>query len=228
MDSAPHARGLGSWTVALVAATAALRALGDGPLATPGLSDLAAIGTLAGPDPIILAIALVRAAALALAAYLLAVTLLAWVLQHRRAPALVRMARHLLVPGARHLLPATVVLCLLAPSAGATTAPRAPTPETEVADHILPAPPGVLGPTALPHAGRSTGASSPAEWTVTAGDHLWSIAAAVLAAELGGPPGEAVIAPYWRRLIEANRDRLADRDDPDLLFPGQRLRLPPP
>jgi nucleoid-associated protein YgaU len=32
---------------------------------------------------------------------------------------------------------------------------------------------------------------------------------------------------YWAQLVDANRDRLVDPDDPDLLLPGQVLVLPP-
>jgi hypothetical protein len=33
--------------------------------------------------------------------------------------------------------------------------------------------------------------------------------------------------PYWHRLIERNRSRFADPANPDLLFPGDRLLVPP-
>ena len=32
---------------------------------------------------------------------------------------------------------------------------------------------------------------------------------------------------YWLRLIDANRQHLADPTNPDLLFSGQQLELPP-
>jgi nucleoid-associated protein YgaU len=32
---------------------------------------------------------------------------------------------------------------------------------------------------------------------------------------------------YWHRLIAANGDRLVDAGNPDLLYPGQVLVLPP-
>ena len=35
------------------------------------------------------------------------------------------------------------------------------------------------------------------------------------------------VADYWMTLIEANRRRLHDPANPDLLFPGQTLDLPP-
>jgi hypothetical protein len=50
------------------------------------------------------------------------------------------------------------------------------------------------------------------------GASLWSVAAAT------APPGADVDA-RWRAIWAANRDVVGD--DPDLILPGQRLRLPP-
>ncbi|MFP4149693.1 MAG: LysM peptidoglycan-binding domain-containing protein [Nitriliruptoraceae bacterium] len=63
--------------------------------------------------------------------------------------------------------------------------------------------------------------------TVRPGDSLWRIAAQRLETVLGGPPRDAEVVPYWREVIERNRDRLVVPDDPDLLLPGQDLVLPP-
>jgi nucleoid-associated protein YgaU len=41
-------------------------------------------------------------------------------------------------------------------------------------------------------------------------------------------PRKRQVAAYWLVLIEANRDRLVVADNPDLLYPGQVLVLPPP
>ncbi|MFU8839625.1 MAG: LysM peptidoglycan-binding domain-containing protein [Nitriliruptoraceae bacterium] len=62
--------------------------------------------------------------------------------------------------------------------------------------------------------------------TVRAGESLWRIAETHLAAEWGRAPRDAEIVPYWREVIERNRDRLVVRDDPDLILPGQVLLLP--
>lgn len=62
--------------------------------------------------------------------------------------------------------------------------------------------------------------------TVKPGDHLWGIAAARLRLALGAEADAEQIRPYWSALVEANRDRLVDPDDPDLLVPGQELVLP--
>lgn len=72
------------------------------------------------------------------------------------------------------------------------------------------------------------GAAGPAEWEIQPGDHLWSVAERTLAQTWSLDPTDDEVAPYWRRLIEANRDRLADPTNPDLVLPGQVLALPPP
>lgn len=63
---------------------------------------------------------------------------------------------------------------------------------------------------------------------VVSGDHFWGIARTTLADVLGRPPTDAEIVPYWRQLIDANRDRLLPPHDPDLIYPGQQLLVPPP
>ena len=62
-------------------------------------------------------------------------------------------------------------------------------------------------------------------WVVERGDHLWAIAEATLAAHERSID-VASVTDYWLALIEANAARLGD--DPDLIHPGQVLRLPPP
>ncbi|MBI3256552.1 MAG: LysM peptidoglycan-binding domain-containing protein [Actinobacteria bacterium] len=100
-----------------------------------------------------------------------------------------------------------------------TTSPTTTSPTTTVirADPSVP-PTGEDGPAA--EGGR--------EWTVRPGDHLWGIAEAVMA-EHGSPQAsEADIAHYWAALIAANRDRLADPANPDLIFSDQVLLIPVP
>lgn len=66
--------------------------------------------------------------------------------------------------------------------------------------------------------------TAPDAWLVESGDHLWGIAESVLTDQRGGAPDEAETARYWGALIEANTTAIAD---PDLIFPGQVLTLPP-
>jgi resuscitation-promoting factor RpfA len=72
-------------------------------------------------------------------------------------------------------------------------------------------PPVAPPPVAAPDAGH----------TITPGDNLWSIAAAHFGAD-----SAAEIAPYWRRVVEHNRARLRS-GDPNLVYPGEVVDLPP-
>ena len=64
------------------------------------------------------------------------------------------------------------------------------------------------------------------EHVVRRGEHFWSIAEGQISAQLGRAATDDEIDGYWRRLIEANRDRLVVPGDPDVLMPGQALRVP--
>ncbi|TVP65052.1 MAG: LysM peptidoglycan-binding domain-containing protein [Nitriliruptor sp.] len=101
----------------------------------------------------------------------------------------------------------------------ASTAPTASTAST--------ASTGPTGPTGPTAPSASTDDPGPVIHTVRTGESLWRIASAQLAQEHGRSPSDAEVVPYWRELIERNRDRLPDRDDPDLILPGQELLLPP-
>jgi nucleoid-associated protein YgaU len=64
---------------------------------------------------------------------------------------------------------------------------------------------------------------------VSSGDNLWEISASHLAAasaraRIEVPDGE--IAPYWALVCETNRPTLQS-GDPNLIFPGEVVRLPP-
>lgn len=87
----------------------------------------------------------------------------------------------------------------------------------------LPDRPGTDGPAAVPPAAAPTETSgTTAHHVVRAGDTLWAVAAA-------GLPRDAAAADVLaatRRLHALNRDVVGD--DPDLVLPGQRLRLAVP
>ena len=57
------------------------------------------------------------------------------------------------------------------------------------------------------------------------GDNMWKLAEAHLERLAGRPVADHEIAPYWVKVIEANRDRIRS-GDPDLIFPGEVLVLP--
>jgi len=65
----------------------------------------------------------------------------------------------------------------------------------------------------------------PGRHLVRPGDSLWSVAEAALR-DSGAPPTAAELAAYWPRIYALNRDVIGP--DPDLLRPGQLLRLADP
>jgi nucleoid-associated protein YgaU len=90
-----------------------------------------------------------------------------------------------------------------------TTTPRSPGPR--------PAAPGSPQPI------RAT----PIWYHVRPGDNLWTIARAELARRVGREPDDRDIAPYWLRVIAANRATLRS-GDPNLIYPGEIVELPNP
>jgi hypothetical protein len=116
----------------------------------------------------------------------------------------------------------------------------APPPETPAPDpHAAPQPEAGTQPVAsetppppapVPAEAEAEAAAAPLPATthlVQPGESFWRIAHATLAAAHQRPPTAAEVAPYWRALIVANRTRLHNPDNPDLLFTGQQLDLPP-
>lgn len=97
------------------------------------------------------------------------------------------------------------------PPAGGVEAPRPAPPAVAVAPAPAPAP-----------APEPTG-----WWKVQPGEHLWSIAEAILAQAWGRAPSDAELVPYWQQLIAANQSGLVDPGNPDLILPGQMLTVPP-
>lgn len=96
----------------------------------------------------------------------------------------------------------------------------APAPATPAAPGFTPSAPRVR-PQADPGLlGARTQSGSDGEVVVHRGDSLWSLAAR----HLGPEAGDAEIARAWPQWFEANRDRIGD--DPDLILPGQVLRIP--
>ena len=63
-------------------------------------------------------------------------------------------------------------------------------------------------------------------YTVRPGDNLWSITASHIAGEGDGAPSPARIVPLWLQVISLNQERLRS-SDPDLIFPGEKILLPP-
>ena len=228
-------RRLALWTALVVAATVALHAAGQGALATPPLSSPTRWRAwLTAHDPVVVACALSRLAALAGAWYLLAVTAAHLALRAFPGPErLAAVVDRFTVPPVRRFLAATVTVSLI--TAGLSALPPGPASRPAAAQADSPAdpqPPPTVTMHRLPDPDPATGSTPDrppaASWSVEPGECFWSIAEAVLVRAGGRPPSNQEVVRYWLRLIEANRATLADPANPDLVFPGQVFTIPPP
>jgi hypothetical protein len=198
-------------------------------------------------DAATVVIALLRWVAMAGAAWLLGSTLLYLAASLSRVPAAVRAVRWSTLPAVRRAVDAACAVSIattvvLAPAgAGAARASDPPSVSLVRDGHDggireLPADttttttvPTTLPPvTVVPVAPTPLPSATGDEVVVAEGDNLWVLAARHLAASSGRASTDvpdAEVAPYWARVCDANRDRLAS-GDPDLVFPGERVVLP--
>lgn len=117
--------------------------------------------------------------------------------------------------------PRELVVSPIAAKARPAIEATAPAPSTSPTSPTSPSPSTPSSPS------TSSSPSTPATWTIRRGEHLWSVAEQVTSGALARDATDAEVEPYWRTLIAANRDRLIDRDNPDLVHAGQELVLPP-
>ncbi|HEY4398673.1 MAG TPA: hypothetical protein VGO28_13470 [Acidimicrobiia bacterium] len=107
-----------------------------------------------------------------------------------------------------------------------TTSP-APTTTAPVAPPTAGPPVVPVAPVAPPSPSAPTAGTT---HTVIRGEHLWSIAAARVAGANGRQSGDDLapsdVAPYWMRVVALNRPRLRS-GNPDLVYPGEVVELPP-
>ena len=66
----------------------------------------------------------------------------------------------------------------------------------------------------------------PSSVTVAAGESFWKIAEDLVGQQLGHPPTDAEMTPFWAELVAANADRLVHAGNPNLIYPGQVLVVP--
>lgn len=118
--------------------------------------------------------------------------------------------------------PTTVPPTTTTAPASTTTTVLPPTPEPPApAVPSVPAPP----PPSSPPGPAPTPTPGERSVEVAPGDSLWSIAEAAVRA--GDPQASLrAVAAYWREVVELNRPTLRDPGNPDLIYPGQRVRLP--
>ena len=244
-----------AWVGALAAVLAGAIALGSTPaLAAPPLTRPGELGDWAAArQPVEAAFAVLRVVVVALACYLLFVTVLAVVLRLGRAGRLVTAFDVLTLPWVRLIVQGALGVGLVGatlaavgsaaadPSANpsrtftaadarlAASAPEHP----RAGDDLLVRLPDVeSGPPTMQQVDEpatvALAAPLAGEVTLEAGDHLWSVADRALTDAWGRAPSDDELAPFWEQVVEANRDRLPDPANPDLVFPGEVVTVPPP
>ncbi|UDY35788.1 LysM peptidoglycan-binding domain-containing protein [Dermatobacter hominis] len=132
------------------------------------------------------------------------------------APAMARAARHDVV--ARE----PVVMVLEAPPGSGSVPPGQS--GSVVTMEIDPEPSPLADP--APFTDPAPVPAPPRTVEVLRGDSLWSIAERSLSDSLGRAPSDAETTTYWRIVVELNRTRLVDPDDPSRIYAGQRIVLP--
>ncbi len=239
-----------AWMGALGGVLAGGIALGATPaLAAPPVTDPGQLGAWAAArEPVEAAFAVLRVVVIALACYLLLVTVLAVVLRLGRAGRLVTAFDVLTLPWVRHIVQGALgvgmVGATLAAVGSATAAPTAdPSRGFTAADARLAASSPMVEragddlfvrlpdveqapPTMHRLDNPAAVVVSPAEVTLEAGDHLWSVAERALVDAWGRAPTDTELLPYWEQLVELNRAGLPDPSNPDFVYPGQVVTLP--
>lgn len=130
------------------------------------------------------------------------------------------------------LLAGYLLLGSMAPAGALVDDPAPPaTPGQETVDpRYIPVPAGSRreGGAPSPERPQEDGSREPSRnrTVVHPGDHLWKLAAGRMKEALGRTPTDTEVAPYWVEVVEANRDRIRS-GDPDLIFPGEEIVLPP-
>jgi nucleoid-associated protein YgaU len=216
------------------AAVAVLLAAGRSELAPPPLSADAFVAWVERRGTIAAAVAVMRLAALLAVAWLAATTTVATAARAAGSARLAAGAERGMPEPLRRAVSAAAgvgvgvasVVTLGGAAAGADPDQPAPTSEHLV---LLPADgEGTATMSVLPDAppAPAPAPTPPDEWVVAPGDSFWSIAEELVGDALGRAPADAEVDPYWRALIEANRERLV-APDPDLVHPGQVFVLPP-
>lgn len=235
-----------AWVGALAAVLAGAVALGTTPaLAGPPLAGPGELESwVGGRSPVQAAFAILRVVVMGLAAYLLLGTALAVAARLLRARRLLALVDASTISWTRRVVELALGVGLLtAPLAPAPAGAASPStitagevrPEADRSDRAGPIDEPLAGAAAqhgpptmrrLDPPEQLVGASS--EVVLGAGDHLWSVAERTLAAAWGRPPVDAEVAPFWEQVVEVNRSRLADPENPDLVFPGQVVAVPVP
>jgi nucleoid-associated protein YgaU len=219
--------------------------LGAGELGAPPIASPAELSSwLEQRDPVVAGFAVLRVAALAAGLYIVLLAALHAATSAVGYRPLSRFVERLTVPTLRRALTSAAGVGISSAVVLGAITPAGADPPTTSSDRMVElstssgpaisevATMSVIDDAQIPNAGTRAVATPAAAvvdttWTVEPGDSLWSIAEEHLADAGGAVVDERQVAVYWRSLIEANRAALLVPGDPNLIFPGQLLSLPP-
>jgi hypothetical protein len=200
-------------------------------LALAALVGLAQNTTVDSTNPEGIAIAVLWLLSIALLGYLIVISTLALLARVLRSATVFR-ASVAITPASwtslnRWIAGPVIAATLAIPTAASASAGPDQT-EVPVLRHIIDEPQTSTTTTApQPQTQTPTPTTSAAaDWTIEAGENLWTIAEAHLSNELSRSPTEAELTKYWRALVNVNADILANPSNPDLVYAGQVLELP--
>ena len=97
--------------------------------------------------------------------------------------------------------------------------PQLERPSQRLLSLTMPGPPVAVAPPTMV-------ITEPARWTVAPGDNLWTIAERHLGAFAATEAELPDVGDYWRQVVLANQDVIRS-SDPDLIYPGEVVVLPP-
>lgn len=216
--------------VVTAGAIAAFIAAWNAQLPTPPVAPSQWNEWLSSHDPMDLVVAAARVITLVSAGYI-CVALTLSTLAQIYLPSSLRHRMEKVLPGIVTTLTVTAVLgSAPAGAAELVVEPRDATPVMRVVAQEVPTmrqaeqPPAQQPPEQAPAPVEQK--VLPATVIVAPGDHLWSIAHRDLLDVFDAEPTFEQTELHWVRLIDINRDRLADPDNPDLVFAGQTFLLP--
>jgi hypothetical protein len=240
---------LAGWAVALLVFVR----IGRGPLSTPPVTDVSRFREwMEAQDGVEAAFALLRLGAIAVCGYLVVTTALVLLARTTRSARLARVSELATIPAFRRLVGGVAGIGLSASLATFTAGTvssgrdriavstdaragsdrfvieRLPADDPLVIEHVDDDPPRGTATMRVVPTTPPAASPPPTTWTVVPGESLWSKAESVLAGAWGRAPTDREITPYWQSLIDANRTRLADPGNPDLIFSKQVFELPPP
>lgn len=230
-----------TWLATLALLQAALHLLGRETYALPAF-DAGSLRTwIETTDITIVVLSALRIIAMMAIWYIVATTAAVAVLHRSPWKRVAQLVEPITLPSARifaiRLAGISAIGSLAIP---ATTAHAAPRSEAPVLRHLLPGEAAPSFATSTTTTATPTTAPQPTiapeaiveqtpskQHTVKRGENFWKIAQDSLTTSLHREPTEKEIVTYWRTLVKANQQQLADSKNPDLLFAGQVIELPP-